>query len=146
MKCDKQKNFEEKYWTDLRIRISTKTFCASGQLVLRLQQHGPPTVINSVPMFFHSGCAIFSLHASILRVHCPPRLYLSLWSSRVSTSMRIRIQLLTPYVAHLWFLRDVWIRTQSAAVASWRATDLATHPSLFFRPCLCPLGAHLLGW
>ncbi len=31
-------------------------------------------------------------------------------------------------VAHLWFLRDVWIRTQSAAVASWRATDLATHP------------------
>ncbi len=34
-----------------------------------------------------------------------------------------------PYVAHLWFLRDVWIRTQSAAVASWRVTDLATHPS-----------------
>ncbi len=34
------------------------------------------------------------------------------------------------YVARLWFLRDVWIRTQSAAVASWRATDLATHPSL----------------
>jgi hypothetical protein len=36
------------------------------------------------------------------------------------------------YVAHFWFLRDVWIRTQSAAVASWRATDLATlatHPS-----------------
>ncbi len=33
------------------------------------------------------------------------------------------------YVAHLLFLRDVWIRTQSAAVASWRATDLATHPS-----------------
>ncbi len=33
------------------------------------------------------------------------------------------------YVAHLWFLRDVWIRSQSAAVASWRATDLATHPS-----------------
>ncbi len=26
-------------------------------------------------------------------------------------------------------MRDVWIRTQSAAVASWRATDLATHPS-----------------
>ncbi len=33
-------------------------------------------------------------------------------------------------VAHLWFLRDVWIRTQSTAVASWRATDLATHPSI----------------
>ncbi len=33
------------------------------------------------------------------------------------------------YVAHLWFLRDIWIRTQSDAVASWRATDLATHPS-----------------
>jgi hypothetical protein len=33
------------------------------------------------------------------------------------------------YVAHLLFLRDVWIRTQSTAVASWRATDLATHPS-----------------
>ncbi len=30
------------------------------------------------------------------------------------------------YVAHLWFLRDVWIRS---AVASWRATDLATHSS-----------------
>ncbi len=28
------------------------------------------------------------------------------------------------------FLRDVWIRTQSAAVASWCATDLATHPSI----------------
>jgi hypothetical protein len=27
------------------------------------------------------------------------------------------------------FLRDVWIRTQSAAVASWRTTDLATRPS-----------------
>jgi len=25
---------------------------------------------------------------------------------------------------------DVWIRTQSAAAASWRATNLATHPSL----------------
>ncbi len=37
------------------------------------------------------------------------------------------------YVAHLWFLRDVWIRTQSTAVASWRATDLATHASLFER-------------
>ncbi len=38
------------------------------------------------------------------------------------------------YVAHLWFLRDVWIRTQSAAVATWRATDLATHPfSIFAR-------------
>jgi hypothetical protein len=24
---------------------------------------------------------------------------------------------------------DVWIRSQSTAVASWRATDLATHPS-----------------
>ncbi len=34
------------------------------------------------------------------------------------------------FVAHLWFLRDVWIRTQSTAVASWRATDLATHPSM----------------
>ncbi len=33
------------------------------------------------------------------------------------------------YVAHLWFLRDVWIRTQSTAVASWHATDLATYPS-----------------
>jgi hypothetical protein len=33
------------------------------------------------------------------------------------------------YAAHLWFLRAVLIRTQSAIVASWRATDLATHPS-----------------
>jgi hypothetical protein len=32
------------------------------------------------------------------------------------------------YFAHLWFLWDAWIRTQSAAVANWRATDLATHP------------------
>ncbi len=36
------------------------------------------------------------------------------------------------YVAHLWFLRDVWIRTQSTAVASWSATDLATHPSILY--------------
>jgi hypothetical protein len=32
------------------------------------------------------------------------------------------------YVAHLWFLRDVWIRTQSAAVASGCATNFATNP------------------
>ncbi len=32
------------------------------------------------------------------------------------------------YVAHIVSLRDVWIRTQSAAVASRRATNLATHP------------------
>jgi hypothetical protein len=41
------------------------------------------------------------------------------------------------YVAHLWFLRDVLIRTQSAAVASWRATDLATH-----RNGCCPHQKH----
>jgi hypothetical protein len=40
------------------------------------------------------------------------------------------------YVAHLLFLRDVWIRTQSTAVASWRATDLATHPSQLIHPSL----------
>ncbi len=43
------------------------------------------------------------------------------------------------YVAHLWFLRDVWIRTQSAAVASKRATYLATHPILFGSWTLFPL-------
>jgi hypothetical protein len=32
------------------------------------------------------------------------------------------------YVAYFVFLRDVWIRTQRAAVASRRATNLATHP------------------
>ncbi len=34
-------------------------------------------------------------------------------------------------VTHLWLWRDVWIRTQSAAVPSWRATHYpsATHPS-----------------
>ncbi len=31
------------------------------------------------------------------------------------------------YVAHFVFWRDVWIRTQRAAVASRRATNLATH-------------------
>jgi hypothetical protein len=31
------------------------------------------------------------------------------------------------YVAHFVFLRDVWIRTLRAAVASRRATNLATH-------------------
>jgi hypothetical protein len=31
------------------------------------------------------------------------------------------------YFGHFLFLRDVWIRTQSAAVASARATNLATH-------------------
>jgi hypothetical protein len=30
-------------------------------------------------------------------------------------------------VAHFVFLRDVWIRTQRAAVTSRRATNLATH-------------------
>ncbi len=38
------------------------------------------------------------------------------------------------YVAHFVFLRDVWIRTQRAAVASRRATNLATH---------LPLATHL---
>jgi hypothetical protein len=33
------------------------------------------------------------------------------------------------YVAHFVFLRDVWIRAQKAAVASRRATNLATHLS-----------------
>jgi hypothetical protein len=31
------------------------------------------------------------------------------------------------YVTYFVFLRDVWIRTQRAAVASRRATNLATH-------------------
>jgi hypothetical protein len=31
------------------------------------------------------------------------------------------------YVAHFVFLRDAWIRTQRAAVASSSATNLATH-------------------
>jgi len=36
------------------------------------------------------------------------------------------------------FLRDFWIQTQSAAVASWCANDLATHPpcSATHPPCL----------
>jgi hypothetical protein len=32
------------------------------------------------------------------------------------------------YVAHFVFLRDVWIPTQIAAVASRRASSLATYP------------------
>ncbi len=32
------------------------------------------------------------------------------------------------YVAHFVFLRDVWIRTQTAAVATRRASNLTTHP------------------
>ncbi len=32
------------------------------------------------------------------------------------------------YVAHVLFLRDVWIRTQKATIASRRANSLATHP------------------
>ncbi len=40
------------------------------------------------------------------------------------------------YVAYLVFLRDVWIRTQRAFVASRRATNLAMHPS----PLLVDLG------
>jgi hypothetical protein len=31
------------------------------------------------------------------------------------------------YVAHLVFLRDVWIRTQRSSVASSCATNVATH-------------------
>ncbi len=49
------------------------------------------------------------------------------------------------YVAQLWFLRDVWIRTQSTAVASWRATDLATHPSKLSHPSLY-LATHPSTW
>ncbi len=32
------------------------------------------------------------------------------------------------YIAHLWFLRDVWFQTQCAAVARGRAINLATLP------------------
>ncbi len=32
------------------------------------------------------------------------------------------------YVAHFVFLRDVWIRTQRAAIACRHVTNLATHP------------------
>jgi hypothetical protein len=35
--------------------------------------------------------------------------------------------LLLLIVAHFEFLRDVWIRTMRAAVASGRASNLATH-------------------
>jgi hypothetical protein len=38
------------------------------------------------------------------------------------------------YVAHFVFLRDVWIRTQRAAVASWLATNLATNLPKLSRP------------
>ncbi len=41
------------------------------------------------------------------------------------------------YVAHLWFLWDVWTLTQSAAVASGRAINLATHP-----PRICVMSHH----
>jgi hypothetical protein len=37
------------------------------------------------------------------------------------------VRLSFTYVAHFLFLRDVWIRTQRAAVASRRATSLAIH-------------------
>ncbi len=48
------------------------------------------------------------------------------------------------YVAHFVFLRDVWIRTQRVAVASRRATNLATHlPNLATH--LPNLATHLLG-
>jgi hypothetical protein len=36
------------------------------------------------------------------------------------------------YAALLWFLKDVWIRTQRAAVPSRRATNVATHPPFFW--------------
>ncbi len=49
------------------------------------------------------------------------------------------------YVAHLWFLRDVGIPTQSAAVASWSAIDLATLPSklkILYQSILLTTGNH----
>ncbi len=42
------------------------------------------------------------------------------------------------YVARLVYLRDVWIRTQWAAVASRRATNLATYLPLFLIILLVP--------
>jgi hypothetical protein len=45
---------------------------------------------------------------------------------------------LLAYVVHFVFLRDVWIRTQRAAVASRRATNLPTHlpePPILPPPC-----------
>ncbi len=41
------------------------------------------------------------------------------------------------YVAHFAFLRDVWIRTLRGAVASRRASNLATHlpAELLGHPC-----------
>jgi hypothetical protein len=44
------------------------------------------------------------------------------------------------YVVHFEFLKDVWIRTQRAAVASRRATNLATHLSnVIFVLCILKL-------
>ncbi len=39
---------------------------------------------------------------------------------------------------------SAWIRTQSAAVASWRATDLATHPTLHCHPYCSDLQLELV--
>ncbi len=36
------------------------------------------------------------------------------------------------YVAHLWFLRDVWIRTKSAPIPHLATPPLASHPSLTY--------------
>ncbi len=47
------------------------------------------------------------------------------------------------YVVHFVFLRDVRIRTQSAAVASWHATNLAAHLPKLSRPSPSNLAAHL---
>jgi hypothetical protein len=60
-----------------------------------------------------------------------------LWYIKTCLSMRIFLFLYSfgvlecadssfAYVPHLWILRDVWIRTESAAVAS--GPDIATHP------------------
>jgi hypothetical protein len=53
-------------------------------------------------------------------------------SSCSSSHLQLDFCIFFIYVAHFVFLRDVWIRTQRAAVASRRATNLATYiyPSL----------------
>jgi hypothetical protein len=48
------------------------------------------------------------------------------------------------YVAHFVFLRDVWIRTQRAAISIMRATNIASHlPKLATHLHILPPISHL---
>ncbi len=104
-----------------------RPWCCRGLTLLLVSQHYVWPQIKRQPKSVWASSKIFpwrfGLHAASRAQPWPRKcvLYVYIfWQARVCWSLHAN-------VAHLWFLRDVWIRNQKAASASRRATNVATH-------------------